>query len=114
MARTRLIASLLLGVAGTLDAQPTAIDSVALARQSNLHYRNFSYWGKEVQWSSPRIAVCWENPTAADEQERKWARDAVIRTWEKQSAVRFDGWGPCAASTKGVRIRIADEWPQAV
>jgi hypothetical protein len=61
-------------------------------------------------WSSPQIPACWESE-AADNQERQWVRQAVARTWETASAVRFTGWGQCAANSNGVRIQVADEGP---
>jgi len=106
--------SLLFGVAGTLHAQPTALENEQLAKLSNLHYRNFSYWAKDSRWPQPRIEVCWENPGSSNSVARTWAREAVIRTWERESALRFYGWGPCEGDSKGIRIKIADQWPKVV
>ncbi|THF87701.1 hypothetical protein E7T09_00165 [Deinococcus sp. KSM4-11] len=58
-------------------------------------------------WPSAQIGVCWENP-GNDLAERGWVHDAVQRTWEAASAVRFIGWGKCAANSRGIRIQIID------
>jgi hypothetical protein len=65
---------------------------------------------EKTVWASPQIPVCWES-TAADNQERQWVRQAVARTWETVSAVRFTGWGQCAANSTGIRIQVAEEGP---
>ena len=65
----------------------------------------------DAVWSSPVIPVCWENPSKANATARGWVRDAVNRSWESASYVDFVGWGACSASSRGVRIRIADEGP---
>jgi hypothetical protein len=64
-------------------------------------------------WASPQIPVCWES-TAADNQERQWVRQAVARTWETASAVRFTGWGQCAANAQGIRIQVGEGRPHTV
>lgn len=63
-------------------------------------------------WSSPQIPICWENATG-NVQERGWVQQAIARTWEAASAVRFTGWGQCAANASGIHLQIADEWPRA-
>lgn len=92
-------------------SQGTRINELAISRLSNLHYRNFSYWEEGSKWSSPRIPVCWENPENADAVSREWVRSAITRTWEAESALRFYGWGKCVEKSRGIRIKIADDWP---
>lgn len=62
-------------------------------------------------WRTTRIPVCWENPTSANAQGRTWTRSAVERTWEAVTPIEFEGWGTCAAGTKGIRIRVEDTGP---
>ncbi len=69
------------------------------------------YVDTNTLWASPRISVCWENATAANATERAWVQSATENTWENVSAVDFIGWQPCTASSGGIRVRIADEWP---
>jgi hypothetical protein len=63
-------------------------------------------WGNpELQWPSPRIAVCWESAAAAFPQERLWVANALERSWEAASAVDFTGWANCpSGSFAGVRV----------
>lgn len=35
-------------------------------------------------------------------------RDSITNTWDGVTRVNFTGWGQCATSSKGIRIRIAD------
>lgn len=55
------------------------------------------------------IPVCWESPDANRATERGWVQNAVQNSWEAASNVRFTGWGACPATSKGIRIRVADE-----
>jgi hypothetical protein len=61
-------------------------------------------------WSSPHIPVCWE--TTGNDTEKGWVREAINRSWEIETNVAFEGWGTCNASSRGIRIRTANEWPQ--
>lgn len=65
-------------------------------------------------WKNNTCQVCWENPSTNNTNERSWVRDAIASTWERESNFRFTGWGTCTASSKGIRIRISDEWPRTV
>ncbi|MDF3834172.1 hypothetical protein P3W85_14580 [Cupriavidus basilensis] len=65
---------------------------------------------RQSVWPSDQIPVCWENP-GNDGQQRGWVQQAVQRTWETASAVRFTGWGQCAANSRGIRIQIIDNNP---
>lgn len=57
------------------------------------------------------IPVCWESLDPATTVERGWVRSAVEETWQKVSAVRFTGWGACAAGARGLHIRVKDVGP---
>src|SRR5258706_3958064 len=70
------------------------------------------YYKASAIWGNPAVPVCWENPSAASDTERGWVRDAVAVTWEGRSNLQLTGWGGCSSSAKGIRIRIADEWPR--
>jgi len=62
-------------------------------------------------WRAPSIPVCWENPTPADAIDREAVKNAVLQTWDAASALHFVGWGPCSASSRGIRIEISDTRP---
>jgi len=66
-------------------------------------------------WTSLSIPVCWVNPStdAVQKAQRAAVREQIRFTWEAFSLVRFTGgtatdWGTCAASSKGIRIQIAN------
>lgn len=60
-------------------------------------------------WLSRDIPVCWETPGYAT--EKAWVREAVHRSWEIESGIEFTGWGDCTPTTKGIRIRQANDTP---
>lgn len=60
-------------------------------------------------WPSSDIPVCWEDPGSAT--EKQWVREALSGSWEAEGNVNFTGFGACNASSRGIRIRVADEWP---
>jgi hypothetical protein len=64
-------------------------------------------------WDSSRIHVCWED-TSNFSEERKWVEEAIGSSWSKFTDVDFYGWRKCSSSSKGIRIRIADEWPRVL
>src|SRR5882724_9567663 len=64
---------------------------------------------RDSKWQQTSISVCWENPTGATAQYRHITRNAIEETWQRYSPLSFSGWGPCAADSKGIRIRISDE-----
>lgn len=57
------------------------------------------------------VPVCWESLDPATAVERGWVRSAVEETWQRASGVRFSGWGKCAPTSSGVRIRVQDVGP---
>lgn len=63
------------------------------------------------KWETMPIPVCWENATPSDAQYRATTRQAVEDTWERHSRVRFEGWSACSQSSRGIRIRIAEDGP---
>jgi Astacin (Peptidase family M12A) len=67
-----------------------------------------SYLARTI-WPSADIAVCWE--TAGNTTQKGWVRDAVSKAWEAESRVNFTGWQQCTPTSRGIRIRTADEWP---
>ncbi len=62
-------------------------------------------------WTDRIIEVHWENPEAATEEERNWVREAVRRTWEANSGLAFVGWDKATPTSRGIRIKIAEEGP---
>ncbi|WP_438006930.1 RICIN domain-containing protein [Sorangium sp. So ce321] len=61
-------------------------------------------------WQNHNIPVCWENP-GNDATQRGWVREQITNTWDAVSSVNFTGWGTCASSSSGIRIRIEDSGP---
>lgn len=88
--------------------EPVAEAPASLARADEL------YVASTLLWTSTSIPVCWENPTAANQTERGWVRTSAKSTWDAQSAVNFVGWDTCTATSRGIRIRIADEQPRTL
>lgn len=78
---------------------------------SNPHIERYAYLLSAAKWPDPVIYVCWENPSQANESERSWVQQAVADSWQSVSALRFKGWGLCAAKVEGIRVRIEDSGP---
>jgi hypothetical protein len=57
-------------------------------------------------WGAPSIDVCWEGGGTA--QERAWAMSAVRGSWEAVTNLRFNGWGACPATSRGLRVLMQD------
>lgn len=87
---------------------PTADIDDDIVRQTaqNLYVSNGDLW------PSSTISVCWEPGAMGDAAGRAAARDGVRETWERFSNVRFTGWGTCTSTSRGIRIRVADENPR--
>ena len=66
---------------------------------------------RNTLWKNRRISVCWENPTSSNRNLRGVVRNAIQNTWAKYSSLSFSGWRKCQNSSKGIRIKIADEGP---
>jgi hypothetical protein len=62
-------------------------------------------------WSSRNISVCWENLNDSTPEQRGWIKDVIARTWETKSQVRFQNWGACTQTSKGIRIAVQDVGP---
>ena len=62
-------------------------------------------------WAQKAIPVCWDNPDAASQSRRDGVKAAVIGSWQKESQLSFTDWGTCAATSRGIHIRVSDEWP---
>lgn len=73
----------------------------------------YAIFVKGTLWKKMPIPVCWENPTNSDLNERGFVRDAINKTWVSAANVSFSGWGTCNASSKGIRIQIADRVPDS-
>lgn len=64
-------------------------------------------------WAKPaRIPVCFESTEPGTSDARTWTREAVEATWMRVADINFYGWGWCTSTSKGVRIRWADENPR--
>jgi len=64
-----------------------------------------------TRWASATIPVCWEASADAFPRERAFVEEAARASWEAVSAVRFAGWGRCAAGAPGLHLAVADEAP---
>ncbi|WP_437955598.1 M12 family metallopeptidase [Sorangium sp. So ce119] len=96
-------AALLSGIASCV-VEPSDWVELTADAQSPLYALSTSIW------TTTSIPVCWE--TAGNATEKEWVRSAVKSTWESTTGVVFEGWGQCnAATSSGIRIRTADEWP---
>lgn len=62
-------------------------------------------------WPSRTINVSWINPSANDVQERRWVEEKIKETWEKESGLKFIWVNANENKGRGIRIKIADEWP---
>jgi hypothetical protein len=62
-------------------------------------------------WTTLSIPVCWENPAAATATRRDWVKTQITNTWQTSSQVVFTGWGTCAPTSTGLRIRIDNTQP---
>ncbi len=64
-------------------------------------------------WPTPaRIPVCFESTEPGSSTARAWVREAVEASWSRHANINFYGWGWCTSSSRGVRIRWADENPR--
>ena len=64
-------------------------------------------------WPRPaRIPVCFEPNEPGTGTARQWTRDAVASAWSRVAHINFYGWGLCTSSSRGIRIRWADENPR--
>jgi hypothetical protein len=70
------------------------------------------------KWPTDKpVPVCWTNPVDekskyyADEQRRmKLVKDAVNDNYGRFSALRFSGWGKCAAGSEANSIQVRIMW----
>lgn len=91
------------------ELQAAEINSALAIHAAAFHSQAWAQ--RDAVWDSKAIPVSWENATAQNAEERKWIRAAVERSWEKECAVRFVGWDPANATSKGILIRISDAGP---
>lgn len=68
------------------------------------------YAATTTLWTNKSIPVCWENP-GSNGTQRGWVKDAITKSWDAASTVNFTGWGTCAATSSGIRIKIDDSGP---
>ena len=66
---------------------------------------------RDAIWASPEIPVCFDDGNI-DAEGQRWTREGAS-VWEQASAVRFTGWGVCAADARGIRIAVADVRPSS-
>jgi len=84
-------------------------EEAALATQSEeLYYASTKLWPTNI------IGVCWESTPTGEAKGRKWVKDQVTKAYETETGVQFTGWDQCTATSAGIRIRVADEWPMTL
>ena len=82
-----------------------------------------AYVDQEGLWKGGIVPICWENPENYA-QETAWVEESAILHIEglnrEVSNVRFVGkdnqrrpWGKCTDASNGIRITIADQWPNS-
>jgi hypothetical protein len=96
-------------IGGASSSSTGLLLSITKAQEKNISNRAFPLMA--AKWPFNVVFVCWENPSGADHQLRSLVRAAVGETWESNSALKFLGWGTCAANTGGIRIKIEDSGP---
>jgi hypothetical protein len=65
-------------------------------------------------WTSFPISVCFEDPKPEHKQDRQQIQKSVLQSWVRESAVTFEGWGPCRDGDRGIRIRLSDDHPKTL
>ncbi len=70
------------------------------------------YYASAKLWPTNLIGVCWEKTPGAEATARGWVQDQVTKAYETETGVQFTGWNKCTSTSKGIRIRVADEWPR--
>src|SRR5688572_15176102 len=85
---------------------PVDDEEAGVATQSQeLYYASTNLWPTNI------IGVCWEKTPSAEATQRGWVKDQVSKAYETETGVQFTGWKKCTATSKGIRIRVADENP---
>lgn len=79
-------------------------------QQYRIHNKAFPLLA--ARWPGNAITVCWENPRDGSNDDRALVKTAIEETWANVSALVFVFWETCQPSTRGIRIRIADEGPR--
>jgi len=87
-------------------------DTKQYAASPSPHVRLFGVVLKESVWlQKDRVVfVCWESGSPGGSHPAN-VRRAIEDTWQKESALSFRGWEPCAAASRGIRIRVEDAGP---
>jgi hypothetical protein len=64
-------------------------------------------------WPAPfSIAVCWEPSVDPFQEEKLIVKTSVHDLIENNSSIKLE-WSDCTPLSMGIRIRIADEWPNS-
>lgn len=100
---------------GTTLIVMTALAGAPLAQAPDPE-TSAAYALMRTRWTNlgKQVNVCWENEAEGSDHHRTIVRRAVAETWEAASALRFVGWGQCADSSRGIRIRIQDAGPHVI
>ena len=96
-------------IGGAAGGSSNLLLAITKEQEKNISDRAFPLMA--AKWPFNVVFVCWENSGESDHQLRSLVRASVGETWESNSALKFLGWGTCAANTGGIRIKIEDSGP---
>lgn len=80
-----------------------------LARTDQSNVSGYVTEGDSARWPGATATVCWENGTTDTAVYQELLKEAAIEQYNGRTVFKFEGWGPCAADSRGIRIKIADE-----
>lgn len=100
-----MLTSLGAGCAAVQESPDDARDEALGSTSEALYTKTSNVWSNHV------IPVCFESASPGTAHAQQLTRDAVEGSWERVADVDFTGWGTCAATSQGIRIRFRDERP---
>lgn len=92
------------------------IAGISACGVSNHHAsKELGYFKSLSLWPNRNVIVCWENESAETRLSEEWVHAKVAATWEQASAIKFEGWQPCATTPNpNLKILIADQAPHTL
>lgn len=61
-------------------------------------------------WPGATAAVCWENGSLGTKENQDLVKSIIEEQFNKRTVFKFTGWDSCTATSRGIRINIADEF----
>jgi hypothetical protein len=107
-----VVALSMVGATTSALGQPKAPPRIEFAT-IDPRLRDYGYVDRAALWDTNVVLVCWENPQPDDAEQRLWVEAAIQNTWEAAANIQFTWWKECRANSRGIRIRITDDQPQA-